>query len=55
VTADGEPVHQVLDGLCDQTPGVIERVRAKLPNDFPQALAQTIFTGLQNAVDKLRG
>lgn len=54
VTAEGDPVQQVLDDLCEQTPNVIERVRARLPQDFPQALAQTIFSGLQKAVGKLR-
>lgn len=55
VTADGEPVQKVLDGLCEQTPGVIERVRRKLPKDFPEELAQAVFAGLKNAATQLQG
>ncbi|MCC8404417.1 type II toxin-antitoxin system HipA family toxin [Paraburkholderia sp. MMS20-SJTN17] len=48
--ADAEPLIQ---RLIEQTPGVIERVSAALPERFPGKVAERIFTGLQNSAARL--
>jgi len=39
--------------LADQTPGVVERVSASLPENFPDSVSEKIFTGLLQAARKL--
>ncbi|KXU88743.1 toxin HipA [Paraburkholderia monticola] len=48
--ADAEPLIQ---RLIEQTPGVIERVSAELPERFPGKVAERIFKGLQNSAARL--
>ncbi|PRX28782.1 serine/threonine-protein kinase HipA [Paraburkholderia sp. BL18I3N2] len=48
--ADAEPLIQ---RLIEQTPGVIERVSAELPEGFPAKVAKRIFKGLKNSAAKL--
>lgn len=55
VTPDGRGTEFVIDDLMARTPEVIRRVRALLPKDFPQALADSILNGMQEAADKLAG
>lgn len=55
VTPDGRGVEHVLDDLVARTPGVLQAIRALLPQEFPQALAESILGGLQTAADKLAG
>ncbi|RKP51819.1 type II toxin-antitoxin system HipA family toxin [Pararobbsia silviterrae] len=55
VTADGREARFVVDALAERTPEVVRIVRAKLPYDFPQGLADSILDGLQTAADKLAG
>lgn len=53
VDAGGRRVDAVIDDLADRTPQVINAVRAQLPHAFPQELADSVFSGLQQAADKL--
>ncbi len=53
LTEDGRPVQHLIDGIVAQTPTAIAAVRAKLPEDFPAALADSILDGLQDAADRL--
>jgi serine/threonine-protein kinase HipA len=55
VTPDGYDAEFVIDDLIARTPEVIRTVRALLPDEFPQALADTILSGLLHAADKLAG
>ncbi|MGF6918914.1 type II toxin-antitoxin system HipA family toxin [Paraburkholderia sp. 40] len=48
--ADAEPL---LQRLIEQTPGVIERVSAELPERFPGKVAERIFKELQNSAARL--
>ena len=48
--ADAEPLIQ---RLTEQTPEVIERVSAELPERFPGKVAERIFKGLKNSAAKL--
>jgi serine/threonine-protein kinase HipA len=53
--ADGRGAHGVVDDLVARTPQVIQTVRAQLPPDFPPAVADSIFAGLQEAAHRLAG
>ncbi|SHM09404.1 type II toxin-antitoxin system HipA family toxin [Rhizobacter sp. OV335] len=53
VTEDGRQVSFVIDELVAQTPRVVDAVRAQLPGDFPEGLADSILGGLQDAANKL--
>lgn len=55
VTEDGQQVQFILDDLIARTPGVVDAVQAKLPADFPEQVARSILSGLQDAANKLRG
>lgn len=55
VTPDGRGAAFVVDDLIARTPKVVRTVRALLPDDFPQALADSILNGLQAAADELAG
>lgn len=48
--ANAEPLIQ---RLIEQTPGVIERVSAELPERFPAKVAERIFKGLTSSAAKL--
>ncbi|ASW00714.1 type II toxin-antitoxin system HipA family toxin [Paraburkholderia aromaticivorans] len=48
--ANAEPLIQ---RLIEQTPGVIERVSAELPERFPAKIAERIFKGLTSSAAKL--
>ncbi|MFP3563568.1 type II toxin-antitoxin system HipA family toxin [Paraburkholderia sp. SIMBA_030] len=48
--ANAEPLIQ---RLIEQTPAVIERVSAELPEQFPGKVAERIFKGLKNSAAKL--
>lgn len=55
MTAEGRGAERVVDELVEQTPEVIRLVRAKLPQDFSEVLAESILDGLQISADKLAG
>ncbi|SMG59169.1 type II toxin-antitoxin system HipA family toxin [Paraburkholderia susongensis] len=48
--ADAEPL---IERFIEQTPEVIERVSAQLPERFPGKVAERIFKGLKNSAAKL--
>lgn len=48
-------MEALIDETLAQTPGVIERVRAQLPEGFPLQLFDAISTGLRSAAEKLAG
>jgi len=48
---DAEPI---LGELIAQTPAVICSVQAQLPADFPQTVAEPVFTGLQTSASQLQ-
>jgi serine/threonine-protein kinase HipA len=45
---------QIIDELVDRTPGAISDVEKALPETFPGAVAEPIFTGLREAAQSLR-
>lgn len=53
LTPDGHGAASVIDDLIARTPEVVSRVRASLPDDFPASVADSIFTGLQQAAERL--
>lgn len=53
VTPDGRGAEAVVDDLVSRTPDVVRRVRAILPPEFPQHVADSILDGLQTAADSL--
>lgn len=55
VTTDGRGAQFVVDDLITRTPNVVRVVRAKLPQGFPEDLADSILGGLQAAADRLAG
>jgi serine/threonine-protein kinase HipA len=44
----------ILNELIAQTPTVIAAVQAQLPADFPQNVAEPVFTGLQTSASQLQ-
>jgi serine/threonine-protein kinase HipA len=44
----------ILNALIAQTPTVIAAVQAQLPADFPQVVAEAVFTGLQTSASQLQ-
>ena len=48
---DAQPI---LVDLIAQTPTVIAAVQAQLPADFPQTVAEPVFTGLQTSASQLQ-
>jgi len=44
----------ILNELIAQTPTVIAAVQAQLPADFPQTVAEPVFTGLQTSATQLQ-
>jgi len=44
----------ILNELIAQTPTVIAAVQAQLPADFPQTVAEPVFTGLQTSASQLQ-
>jgi len=44
----------ILNELIAQTPTVIDAVQAQLPADFPQNVAEPVFTGLQTSASQLQ-
>jgi len=55
VTAEGRNVQAVIDDIIARTPSVVQAVRARLPQGYPQDLADDILNGLQAAADRLAG
>lgn len=53
VSRQGMPVDAVIDEIVEMTPAVVERVRGKLPEGFPQEVAEAIFNGLLEAARRL--
>ena len=54
ITTEGKPVEALLDDLVARTPEVIDQIRRKLPEGFPQPLANSILQGLEQASQRLR-
>ncbi|HCN73758.1 MAG TPA: toxin HipA [Pusillimonas sp.] len=55
VAPDGRGAEVVLDDMVEKTPEVVRSVRAMLPENFPEHVADSILNGLQVAADKLAG
>ncbi|MPS30094.1 MAG: type II toxin-antitoxin system HipA family toxin [Alcaligenaceae bacterium] len=53
VSAEGQGAQSVIDDLVARTPGVVQTVRARLPKDFPEELADSILNGLQASAGRL--
>ncbi|MFY7867169.1 type II toxin-antitoxin system HipA family toxin [Roseateles sp.] len=53
LTEDGQKVDFLIDEIVARTPEVIIRTRAKLPDGFPEQLADAVFQGLQGAARQL--
>jgi serine/threonine-protein kinase HipA len=53
VTEGGHAVDALIDEVVDDTPAVVQAVRAVLPEDFPQMLTRSILGGLQTAAERL--
>lgn len=49
----GKDAEPVIERILAATPGVIERVRQRLPQGFPERVATRIFEGLQGAAQRL--
>lgn len=50
----GKNAEDILQEILEATPGVIEKVGAQLPKDFPELVASSIFNGIQESAEKLR-
>ena len=50
---DGGGTDELIDDLIAKTPGVIDTVRNRLPENIPEALADAILDGLRQAALKL--
>jgi len=44
----------IIDELAARTPGAIDDIAARLPNDFPAEVAESIFIGLRGAAKSLQ-
>lgn len=55
VTTDGRGAQFVVDDLVARTSDVVCVVRARLPQGFPEGLADSILGGLQAAANRLAG
>jgi serine/threonine-protein kinase HipA len=53
VSAEGQPAQAVIDDLVARTPEVLAQVRALLPPGFPAEVADSIFTGVEEAATRL--
>jgi serine/threonine-protein kinase HipA len=49
----GQDAEPILESLIERTPAAIEQVSARLPEHFPERVAQRIFAGLQHSADRL--
>lgn len=49
----GATVEQDLQELAEQSPGVVERVSAQLPMDFPESVSGRVFEGLLGSAKRL--
>ncbi len=49
----GEPMESLIESIQAKTTHAIEEVNAKLPNDFPDAVANQIFDGLRKSSARL--
>ncbi len=50
---DETSIHQVIQELIEATPNVIDSISGRLPDSFPEDLAEAIFDGLRASVRKL--
>lgn len=50
-----ESMHEILDEMAALTEGVIQKVTADLPADFPSYIAEPIFEGMRRYARKLHG
>lgn len=53
VGLEGQPVDAILDDLANRTRNLVNTVKAKLPENFPQTVSEPIFDGLAAAADRL--
>jgi serine/threonine-protein kinase HipA len=49
----GKDAEPIIQKVLEATPEVIRRVRDRLPDDFPERVANRIFEGLQDAAQRL--
>ena len=50
-----DELRRLLDDMLEKTNNVIAKVADELPNDFPNAIAEPIFKGIQATADRLGG
>jgi serine/threonine-protein kinase HipA len=50
----GGAVDQILEEIVAETPTVISKLGSMLPEDFPQRVADTIFSGLEESAKKIQ-
>ena len=50
----GKNAEDIIEELLVATPKAIDKVRAQLPNDFPEQVAERIFEGLNRSKGSLR-
>lgn len=49
----GKDAEPIIKKVLAETPNVIQRIRDRLPNDFPDRVAARIFEGLQGSAQRL--
>jgi serine/threonine-protein kinase HipA len=49
----GDLVETIIPDLIERTPRVVQTVRAELPADFPEHIAESIVTGMEHAASRL--
>lgn len=54
-TEDGRSAAVIIDQIIERTPAIIRSVRAELPPEFPEALAESILGGLGAAAERVAG
>ena len=53
ITEGGRAVDALIDEVVDHTPAVVQAVHAVLPDDFPQAVTNSILSGFQAAAARI--
>lgn len=55
LTPDGRPARYVVEDLAERAPAVAQAVRAQLPADFPERLADCVLDGMLAEAERLAG
>jgi serine/threonine-protein kinase HipA len=48
-----DDMDRIIDACCDRLPAVVARVAQQIPPGFPEAVASAIFTGMEQAKERL--